>query len=639
MVKKKKNNKNSNIELIIDNKSARRQNRIFLISLFVISFFAYSNTFKHLYVLDDYGVLADNWVVKSGSKGISTILKTPYRYGVNNLTDNLYRPLPLVMYAVEWQISPDNPGFYHFINVLFYALSIVLLYLFLKRLFQNFNHIIPFFIALLFALHPIHSEVVANIKSRDEIMSFLFLMLTFISYLNYLDKKDVKQLIFSIITYFLAFLSKEGVVMMLFIFPLFHWYRSKKSIKEYIYLFALMCLPVVAYVAIRHSILSQYSASNAISFVDNFMAHSPNYLLQFSTAVAILGKYFLKLFIPYPLIADYGFAHFNFVKVSNPVFILSFVLYIALLVFAIRGLLKKSWIAFGIIFYLIAISIYSNIVFVIGSPFADRFLFLPSLGFCIAFIIFLNQILSPKERRKENLHLINSHKLTTYILIPVFVIFGYMTRVRAAQWKDQYTLFEADVKKAPNSAHLRLWWGLALRDDAMDTEDLNRRNEVMQQAVAQFEKAVEIYPKYTDGFEQLGLAWFRLGDNEKAEQNYQQALSFNPEKAVTISNYGILFFERGEYQTALEMYLKAVDLDPNYSDAWFNLGSTYGTIGEYDKAIEAFENCIKYDPQNHKAYEFIAMTYEYKNMPEEANDWKNKANQIKQKQNKRKRRL
>src|ERR1017187_3752519 len=77
--------------------------------IFVVAFLLYANSIPHGYILDDSGVLKDNWVVKRGIDGIPLILKTPYRYGISMLTDDLYRPVSMVMFAIEWQLSPNTP--------------------------------------------------------------------------------------------------------------------------------------------------------------------------------------------------------------------------------------------------------------------------------------------------------------------------------------------------------------------------------------------------------------------------------------------------------------------------------------------------------------------------------------------------
>ncbi len=597
----------------------------YAVIVFIFAFLIYSNTINHDYVLDDYGALKDNWIVKSGIDGIPTILKTTYRWGVGHLTDGLYRPIPLIMYAIEWEISPENPSLNHFINILFYALACVFLFIFLKRLMTSHSVLFPFFISLLFAAHPIHTEVVANIKSRDEIMSFFFLMLSFITFIRYLNKKNGFILALSLTSYFLSFLSKEGVITMIPIYILITWHQSKNNKLQQFIPAALMLIPALLYIIIRHKIVSEHGIEAPTSVVDNFLAVSPDFLTQFATAVWLLGKYILILFLPYPLISDYGYQHLNFISTHDFRFILSLIVYVGLAYYVIKNITKKSFLVFGILFFLFGISLYSNILFTIGAAFAERFLFLPSLGFCIAIVILMAKFTSKnKDITKQTFA-----PISKYILSIIILIFSIMTVNRAADWKDQHTLFGIDVKKAPNSAHLRLWWGLAIRDKALKIDNIDQRNNMMKQAIEEFDAGLKIYPQYPDCYEQLGLAWFRLGDKEKAYLNYEQALRLNPNKAVTHSNMGILYFEKGDYAKAHELYQKSIDIDPIYADGWFNLGSTLGMMGKFEEAINAFEKCILYDPQNLKAHEFMAMTYQNMNQSEKAAVWRQKTENLK----------
>ena len=178
----------------------------YAIVCFFFAFLLYANTLNHSYVLDDGGLISDNWVVTKGVQGIPIILKTTYWYG-SNIVLNTYRPLTLVMFAIEWQLSPNNPFLGHFINVLFYAISCLLLFIVLKKYLSSVHIVIPLAITLLFAAHPIHTEVVANIKSRDEIMSFFFLMLTLLSLHHWFTKRKWWSLLLSLLLYFLAFLA------------------------------------------------------------------------------------------------------------------------------------------------------------------------------------------------------------------------------------------------------------------------------------------------------------------------------------------------------------------------------------------------------------------------------------------------
>jgi tetratricopeptide (TPR) repeat protein len=593
---------------------------------FMLAFMLYANTFKHGFVLDDYGAYADNWVVKKGVEGIPIILKTTYRYGVSLLTDNLYRPFSQIMFAVEWQLSPNNPHLSHFVNVLFYALSCLLLFIVLRKYLSKLHPLIPLVITLLYAAHPIHTEVVANIKSRDEIMSFFFLMLTLLLLHNWFTKNNRLSLITSLLMFFLAFLSKEGVITMLFLFPVIGWYLTDAKPKTIISASLLLIIPAILYILIRQQILSEYSSSSSISYVDNFLLGIPDAATRFASTIMLLGKYLLLSIFPYQLVSDYSFNQIPIVGLGNIGFIVSFLIYLSMGIYVVINFRKRNIIVFGILFYLITLSIYSNILIPVGTSFGERFMFLPSLGLCIAFVLLIAQWLKVGENKKQTeFELLKSKPIFAGIIILILFAFSVKTVVRAAEWKSQETLFEKDVKRSPNSAHMRLYWGLTLRDKAMKEDDLQKRDAIMYQAVAEFDKGLSIYPTYPDCYEQLGLAWYRLKNNEKALYNYEKALELNPTKAVTWSNTGIIHFEQGNLQKAMEVYKKAISLDPNYADAYFNMGSVYGMLGKYDEAIVEFKKCIQFDPENSRAHQFIGVTYQNLKRPEEAKPWLEKA--------------
>src|SRR5258705_7901226 len=154
----------------VNNNSLKRPLGIFIFSF---AFLLYAQSISFNYAADDSSVTTENKLTKQGLKGIPEILKTDYWYGASGLRVPQYRPLPLVMLAVEWEFFPANPKLSHFLNVLLYAITCWLLFRLLCRLFTQ-NLIFPFAVCLLFVAHPIHTEVVNNIKSGDEILCFLF---------------------------------------------------------------------------------------------------------------------------------------------------------------------------------------------------------------------------------------------------------------------------------------------------------------------------------------------------------------------------------------------------------------------------------------------------------------------------------
>ena len=142
----------------------------------------YINTLSNQFALDDVMVLTGNNSVKQGIGGLGDILIKDSFYGYigngSDLSGGRWRPLSLIVYAIEYQFFGDNPGIYHFNNFLLYIFCCLILFKFLREFIFKSNHLAAFIATLIFAIHPIHTEVVANIKSLDEILSLLLLLLT-----------------------------------------------------------------------------------------------------------------------------------------------------------------------------------------------------------------------------------------------------------------------------------------------------------------------------------------------------------------------------------------------------------------------------------------------------------------------------
>ena len=158
-----------------------RRARFQALSLFALSFLLYANTLGHDYALDDAIVITDNTVVQRGVAGWPELFTHDSFYGFFGeqerqalVAGGRYRPLTLAMFAVEQQLSPD-PFLHHLLNVLWYAVLVVVVWGMLRELLRGHDLLwwVPVATAALFAAHPLHTEAVANIKGRDEIMALL----------------------------------------------------------------------------------------------------------------------------------------------------------------------------------------------------------------------------------------------------------------------------------------------------------------------------------------------------------------------------------------------------------------------------------------------------------------------------------
>lgn len=587
----------------------------------VFAFFVYSNTFKHGYVLDDFSVIRENWVVKKGTEGIPTILKTNYRYGYWNSQGTLYRPIPLILFALEWEYFPDNPGVAHIINVLLYTLLCMVLFLTLKRILNGFTIAVPFIAALIFAIHPVHTEVVANIKSADEILSMLFVLLSLLWLWKYLTSNKLTQLLISLVLFFLSFASKEGTVTFLFLIPIMIFFFTETSLKKNILISLSFVIPAAIFLFIRYRVLGAADISDMISVADNSLKAAPDWISQKATAILILGKYLLLLIFPYPLSSDYSFNQIPNVSLLNIWALLSTILHAALLIYAVITIKKKGLFSFSILFYLISMALYSNLFILIGSNMGERFLFVGSLGFTIALAYGLLKILRMDTTFTHYGSVSDFFKKTgkALAIVAVLVVAGsWVSLDRNKAWESNYTLYSTDVKTSTNSSHMHYHYGLTtMKDKSIDEAGNVIAPAYLDTAIAEFKKAIEIYPSYADVYEQLGLAYFRKNQTDSSIYYYEEALKLHPGKARTYSNMGIIYFNKKEFGKALEVYKTAVQLDPHFADGYMNLGSTYGTLGKPREAIKSFLKCLEYDPQNAQANFFLAMTY--KNVGEMAN--------------------
>ncbi len=168
-----------------------------------IAFVLYANTISHGYCLDDSGAITENRFVHEGFHGIPKLLKVDF-WHFSNVHLGYYRPLALITFAMEQHFVQDNPHVSHFINILIFAFSGFMLFIVLSKVFNSYNPVFSFIIALLFVAHPIHTEIVANIKGRDELLSFLNVMIMLWFALKFIDTKKKMHLVLSLISCYFA---------------------------------------------------------------------------------------------------------------------------------------------------------------------------------------------------------------------------------------------------------------------------------------------------------------------------------------------------------------------------------------------------------------------------------------------------
>ena len=559
----------------------------------------YLNTLGHSYALDDYPTIYGNRLTRAGLHGIPTMLHTGYWYGLDGLNDWLYRPLSLVMFALEWQVAPATPALGHLVNVLLYAMTAVVLFRFLRELFEGYNVLVPFTIALLWIAHPIHTEVVANIKSRDELLSFLFSILTLWQCVKYVSAPSRKHLVLSGVYFFLALMSKESPITLLVIVPMTLFVFRRPDMRTILRAVVPIGIAAAVYLAIRSSVLtSQTGSSSAISLIDNSLMAAPDFMHRQATAFYIGAMYLRLLVFPHPMSSDYSFRQVPVVGFDNPVAIGSLLVYVGLLVYGVARLRKRDPVAYGILFYLISIALVANVLFLTRSTMADRFLYAPSLGFSIVLVFLLARVLRVDVKSVSADRPLSVSPAFAGVVWLTLVASIALTWARNPDWKNDTTLFSADSRHSPNSARVHFMYGNhMLQELKQGNVEPRRQDEYYNIAMAEFRRAIALYPAYAEPHMLIGDAYTYRKDYAAAANWYTEIVTRNPRFGAGYIYLGNTYVSMGENTKAIAAFQKALAIDPNDAGANYLLGTTLRAQGDSVAAKQYLEKAQTLDPR------------------------------------------
>ena len=621
----------------------------------ILSFVLYANTLNHSFVLDDKLVIATHSFTQQGIKGIPDLFKYETFMGlwlkmydgstIDQLKDNMsvvaggrYRPLSLVTFALEVtffgkeNIFPNsdiqfmgNAFVSHFVNILLYSFTACLLFLVLRRLlppgqdskwFLSFS----FITTLLFIAHPIHTEVVANIKSRDEIMALLGSLAALWFAIRYIDTNKYYHLVLSGLCLFLGLLSKENAITFLAIIPvtLFYFMRTDKMkiLKSTLILIIVSAL----FLFIRIKAIGTAGISDMpTEILNNPFAYATT-SETLATAFYTLLLYVKLLFIPHPLTYDYYPYHIEITNWSNPVVLVSLLLYTGIGVYATYGFCKKRDVfSYSIWWYLLPLSIVSNLFFPIGVYMGERFIFFSSIGFAI-FIGWLICTYIPV--------LVKHKKRSIYGVIAVsgiiLCLYSAKTIHRNRVWKDDFTLFTTDVKTSKNSAKANYLASIQYVQKAISSDsddDAQKRRAYCEEAVQLLIHAVQLYPQYMDALTMLGELYLDFySDVAESLHYYTTVLQIDTTTGMVDYIRNILYMtpallDENQVSSTPREIIRACDallkVEPDIGEAYYLRGLIYGKyLNNVEEAVAQFEQAFSMDfEKTARFYEDMGTVY------------------------------
>ncbi len=600
-------------------KTFGQNSRLHYFLLAFIALLFYANSIHNEYALDDGLVITENPYTRQGISGIGDIFThDAYQWyyeekgSAGELSGGRYRPLSIVTFAVEYEFFGASPALSHAVNVLLYLLTGLLIYYLLSHFWFEKNRPLAFLTAFLFLIHPVHTEAVANIKGRDELLAFFLLLLTLTALFRYLRSRKRGTLILSLFFYFLALLSKENSITFLAVIPASLYFFGPQSLRKSLKQSLPFLLVAGLWFALRYAVIGGSGAAPGDIMNDPFLYAGAEE--KTATAFFILLKYLQLLVWPRPLVYDYGYAQIAYRHFSDPAVLLSVALHAGLLIAVWAGWKRRALWSFAALCYLATISIVSNLLIPLGGTMGERLLYIPSFAFAL-FSAYLLQLIYRKLPGKT------APAMAIAFLLALTAGCAWQSIQRNAVWKNNKSLFIHDVEEAPQSIKANTAAAGAYVNIYLEEQD----TAALLKALKYYHRAEALYPVREDSFKRelflynnyinQAFIYYSMDSLQPAEKAWRKAKSIKPfhpkvkeyARALALNYYKKANEAAGsDLEKAIRLYQKSVELDPSFADAWYNLGGALYTAGQLTEARQAFEKALALNPGNEKARQGLA---------------------------------
>jgi Tfp pilus assembly protein PilF len=504
----------------------------------------YANTLGGGFVYDDLNAVTQNAIVAEGD--VRAILTTPSWWGQGR--GQLWRPLTTLTFAVEHAAYGFAPLGYHLANVVLHAAASALVLVVLAA--AGVAPRVAFAAALLFAAHPVHTEVVANVVGRAELLAAIGFLLAWRAWIA-ADARGGAWRLAAITLYVLAMLGKENAIALPAVLVYADLLRRgdeppRALLRRRLPAYAGLLAAAAGFVATRRLVLGALTPK--VDLLDNPLAVLPA-LPRLLTAVDVLGLYALRLVAPLRLSADYSYDQIP--AVHTPL-APGFLAGLAVVVLVI-GLAWWAWrrlpaLALGLGVLVLTFALVSNLFVTIGTIMGERLLYLPSIGFCLALAAGLDRFAGPRATPEA--------RWPAAFVAPLALIvalYGARTVTRNVVWRDPLGFATALVADAPRSAR---------------------------------------------SHSELASALAEAGRLDDASREFERALAIRPEDPTILYNWGVALMQAGRYDAAADAYRRAVAVKPSFGEAFENLGNVESARGDQQAALAALRRARELTPDS-----------------------------------------
>lgn len=559
-----------------------------LLIVILLTFAAYINILNNGFVWDDYEFIVQ-WELPRSFSNLPEFLKgaTPPGH------EGVYRPVRNILYAFSFYLfEAQNPLFYHLQGIVLHSLITLLVFFVTKRLTKN--HMLSILTALIFGIHPIHTESVSFATVNFDLYGIGFMFISYFLYLKSKKGKNKKFLIFSLIFATLSLFSYELSLPLLLLiistdFLLFqHNLRPLK--KNLVYL--LYLIPTAFYFFVRFIILEIPTRTGFL--VDSFyytMLTMTKVFLRYATLLLLpLDLNVIPTISPgiTALKADYSAVKsqelINLYSITASILVL-------IIVFLIFFLRKRHKIAsFSLAWMILAFLPFSNII-PAGILFSERYLYVVSFGMSLFIAYWFVYLFE-----SENISSLGK-KIVLILLITLLTFYFLRTVTRNNDWENSISLWQNTISRSPDNADMYNNLGIAYS-----------QNEEFNKAIDSFKKAIKLNPYDARYFGNAALNYNNIKQSFNATYYWEKAYSLDPQNEVYAINLAKAYYDNKKDIQALKILMNT-RFNKLIYEAHFLTGDIYFNNKNIDKAEEEFKKSIIQKKDYYVAYNGLGSVY------------------------------
>lgn len=575
---------------------ARRENQIqvrkllqtALPALFLLGagYLLFANTFAGGWLMDDFPVIVENPDIRS----------------VTNFLEDSYpgRPLREVTYLLDYAFFGLDPAGYHIQNIFWHGLNAWLVLLLIGRL--GGSRTVAWTAALLFLVHPVTVEVVANASHRKDSLALTFILLSMLAYMKACAARSRTLLwvALCLVSGWLAFLAKQNAAVLPLVFLAYEsvWLQRGQGLllRSRRMSWLVMATGLAAIVSWAVYFGTSEAVPTKIASAMAKMAHYSEWTREIYFLTVLKGWAFmaLKLVWPAALAMEYSFPVPR--SWADPWVILS-VLGTGAAAILLLALRKRSALAFfalawAAVFWLPT----SNLFYPLSYFAADRYLYAPLVGFCALAAILLEKAFGSRRR------------VCAGIALVLIAVLSGLTWQQNEVWGSPHAFYSRVLRVNPESKEGLLGMGLYHRDSGN-----------LDEALAVLQQAEQKHPFETRIYHNIGTIYHLKGDLERSRRYLHRAVELDPENFGAYSNLGSVLDDLGEPQMAIDAIKKAIALHPRFAKAYLDLGIVYERMGRYGDAEKMQRRSISERPDYGEAYHGLGVAlYRQGRLPEAA---------------------